>query len=70
MRVKHLKLYEDLGLHHAPKVFLQQARTLNLSLLSSSQPSSYDPATYFEACICTEVYGLKIICTQIIAKHP
>lgn len=55
VRVKHLNLYEDLGLHHAPKVFLQQARTLNLSLPSPSQPSSYNPATYFEACICTGV---------------
>lgn len=55
VRVKHLNLYEDLGLYHTPKVFLQQARTLNLSLLSPSQPSSYNPATDFEACISTEV---------------
>lgn len=55
VRVKHLYLYEDLGLHHSPKEFLQQTRTLNLSLLSPSQPSSYNPATYFEACICAEV---------------
>lgn len=54
MRIKHLNLYEDLGLHHTPEVVLQQARTLNLSLLSS-QPDLYNSAMYFEACICTEV---------------
>lgn len=53
--IKNLNLYENLGLHHSLKVFLQQVWTLNLSLLSPSQPSSYNPDTYFEACICTEV---------------
>lgn len=55
MSNKNLNLYENLGLHHSPKVFPQQVWTLNLSLLRPSQPSSYNPDTYFEACICIEL---------------
>lgn len=54
--IKNLNLYENLGLHHSPKVVPQQVWTSNFSLLSPSQPSSYKPDLFFEACICTEVF--------------